>query len=169
MAKPAARAETRTRSGRRWTREEPPLTVAERMGQNHVCVGFDVAVDTIADLFVTRGLSDAAVVEDGRLIGVLSVVDVLRARDEPDAVRYDDDEELGSGFHTVGGTRTASDLMSIPAITLFEETTVADAAARMAGTGSRVAYVLSEDRTVRGSITAVELARCLAERARRGA
>jgi len=76
------------------------LTARDIMNQDVLSVGMDWSVDQLADFLVENSISGAPVVtEDGRLAGVVSLMDIVRYRSMP-AMDSRDDEPHEYYIHT---------------------------------------------------------------------
>jgi CBS domain-containing protein len=165
--------------GRSLGLEEPTAarqSITEVMTRDVLCVRADLSVESLAALFVERGLSGAPVVDDdGRLLGFVSLADLVRDRVDngeteetgPLRVRarrgvtYD----LGAGFHAEElAHNTVGAIMTRVPVTLPEQASIARAAAVMAFEGVRRVPVVDERRRVTGMVASLDVMRWLAQR-----
>lgn len=140
----------------------PPLLehtgVDELMTRDVYCVGEEMLAEELAELFATRKVSGVPVVdEDGRLLGVVSRSDLLRAQD--------DQEQHAPVLHPERAGATASELMNASPIVVREGVTIPYAAAVMAAARVHRVLVVSAEDTVVGILTALDVVRWVARKA----
>ncbi len=145
--------------------------VSEIMTREVVTVRADFDVETVAGLFLDRGLHGAPVVDgEGRPVGFLAMTDLVRWAHE----RGESDErplklcdgmafDVGEGFHMEATTLTVGEVMMPLAFSLREDTPIARAAALLAFEGVHRAPVVSSRGKVVGIVSALDLLRWLAE------
>lgn len=149
---------------------DPCTPVADIMTKDGVCVRADVAIETISQILVERGFGGLPVVDEvGRPIGIVSKTDVLRAHHERgDAEtapvtarpRDRDDSEMGPGYHLCEpGNVTARDVMTPLALTVYEGTTIGQAASLMAYEGVHRLPVVADDGRVVGLLSSLDVLR----------
>ena len=110
-----------------------------------ICVRPGLAIDTLAALFIDRGIAGAPVVDEtGRAIGVVSKSDLVQAALE---------REEG----------TVADIMMPIAFTLPETASLSHAAALMAFEGVHRLPVVASDGTIVGIVSAMDVVRWVAE------
>lgn len=80
-----------------------PQTVRTMMKKHPVCVAADTDVLTLASIFVSHGYRHLPVVDDQRLLGIVSRRDILKALDDyyRDAVRRRDFERFPPDLHEI--------------------------------------------------------------------
>lgn len=151
--------------------ETTPVSAA--MTKHVVCVSPDMGLEALTDLFLTRGISGAPVVDSaGRALGVISKTDVLR-----DYADRGETGELGKTEVSRGGVRadlgpgmhvheekdvTVKDVMTALAFTLPEDASIARASALMALEGVHRVPVVSSSGKVIGILSALDVLRWLA-------
>lgn len=139
----------------------PPLLehtgVSELMTRDVYCVGEEMLAEELAELFATRKVSGAPVVdEDGRLLGVVSRTDLLRAPE---------DEEHPPVLHPERAGATAAELMNPAPLVVREDVSIPYAAAVMAASRVHRVLVVSSEGTVVGILTALDVVRWVARKA----
>jgi CBS domain-containing protein len=110
------------------------MKVSDVMTENVFTVTPDTPLSTAANRMLEFGVSGMPVVDDGRVVGVLSETDVLyKEREAPERhglldwiAHYPDDPPSGKLE-----AKTAGQAMTTPAVTIAPERHVADAAALM--------------------------------------
>jgi predicted transcriptional regulator len=118
------------------------------MSREVVCVRQQLRADTLAEIFLERGLHGAPVLSDDRaLIGFISMTDLLRHRHE------------ASGADALA---TVGQLMTPFAISLDESAPVTLAAALMSFEGVHRIPVVADDGEVVGVLSALDVLRWLA-------
>jgi CBS domain-containing protein len=149
------------------------VSVVSMMSANTICVDPDLSLEALLQLFFDHGISGAPVVDErGRPLGVVSKTDLLRDQRETAGllelelfVQEDADRvKLDAGYHVEqireGKVR---DIMTPVSFTLTENASVARAAALMAYEGVHRVPVLSASGRVIGLISALDVARWVAE------
>ncbi len=141
----------------------PPADVVEKglsapvgalMGAEVVAVRPDVPAELVLNLLVERGFSGVPVVDTQfRPLGIVSSADLLEER-------YD--EQDGGGPESEG-LLTASDLMTQCPLTIREETSIAEAAAKMAYHRVHRLPVVADSGEVVGLVGTLDLLRYVAE------
>jgi len=110
------------------------MKVRDVMTESVYTVAADTPLKVVATRMLEYGISGMPVVDDGRLVGVVSETDILfKERVAPDRkglvdwiVHYADDPPLAKL-----DARTAAEAMTTPAVTVGPERSVSDAAALM--------------------------------------
>jgi CBS domain-containing protein len=150
--------------------ERSPRTtpVSAIMTRDIVCVSPDFSVESLATLFLERGIHAAPVVDElGRLMGFVSMTDIIREQHD------NADTDLGSpgttepalrsGFHLEPLARaTVGEVMTLDVLALHENTHVAQAAALMAFEGVYRVPIISGSGEVVGILSALDVLRWLA-------
>ena len=114
--------------------------VSEIMNRELFSLRPEDAVDDAMGYLVALGITGAPVVdEEGYVVGVIAMRDLARAR---------------------GGTRVA-DRMSQPAVTVYSETLVRDAARVMADTGYHRVPVVTQDGHASGMVSIIDVVRAM--------
>jgi CBS domain-containing protein len=115
-------------------KEETMLTATDVMTREVVSVGPDTPVRAIAELLYTRRISGVPVLEEGRLIGVVSEGDLIGHAAAIGEQRrswwlgaFMDDSVSARDYAKTHG-RTARDVMTSAVITISEEATLAEIA-----------------------------------------
>lgn len=143
------------------------ITVSTLMTPAVVCVKEDVDVETVARLLLELGVSGLPVVTaDGHPLGVITKTDLVRHQyEEGDAVSLTPAEsaELGPGIHAERVPISASEVMTPISFQVLESASVGAAAALMAYEGVHRLPVVDEEDRVVGVITALDIARWVAE------
>jgi CBS domain-containing protein len=138
------------------------------MSRTTYCVRPGVSIRTAASMLLDERMSGAPVVDDdGRPVGIVSKTDLLRhLHERGDAVEAGDDAAIERGFHAthVDGT-TVADVMMPVVFAIAEDTTIAAAAALMAGEGIHRVPVLDRNGAVVGILSTLDVVRWVAERA----
>jgi CBS domain-containing protein len=139
------------------------MKVRDLMTTDVVTVAPETSLKEVAELFVGRGISGVPVVEDGRVVGVVSERDFL--------FKEGSSIDSGRGFFARlmdgPGTvlkieaRSAGDSMSLPAVTIGPGRTVAEAARLMLDKAISRLPVVDDGRLV-GIITESDLVRAFA-------
>ena len=131
----------------------------------------DQSVKDAAKLFVENSVSSAAVIDDGRLVGVVSETDLIMQEVKlhfPTFIHF-----LDSYIYLEGLSRFESDLKKAVAASVFDvmtgepktalrETTVADIATLMEEKDIHCIPVLDEDERLVGMVTKSDIVRALA-------
>jgi CBS domain-containing protein len=135
-------------------RTDPTLaSVGELMTRDPVIVSLDASLHDVADLLDRYDISGLPVVdENGALVGVISQMDLLRARAA---------EDLWNRWPRL----TARDLMSSPALTVTPRTSAFEAATRLeAHHIHRLVVVADDEVTPIGLLSSTDLVRAMAGR-----
>jgi CBS domain-containing protein len=99
-------------------------------------VGLDTSEPSTAAILAERGLSWAPVVDQkGRLRGIVSLADLWKEEHDEDDRPPIRMRGLGPGFHEEAPWRVASELMRPTPLSVHEDATLADAAARLTRQG----------------------------------
>lgn len=148
--------------------------VSEIMTRNVVSVSADLGVDTLLGLFIERGISGAPVVDDdGKAVGIVSKSDIVRefyerdGREDRETVHLRTDAgfglELGPGFQIERASHTTvGDIMMPMTFTLPESAPIAQAAALMAYEGIHRLPIVSNDATIVGLVSSLDILRWIA-------
>ena len=161
-----------------WAIEGPQGSLAARVpvtaiAREPICLRPELTLEATAQLFLDRGISGAPVVDErGAVLGVLSKTDLTRNRSEwrgapakkpLRAKRGRVRERLGKGFHLDdASTDTVGACMSVPAYSVSEAATIADAAALMAEKSIHRVPVVDGEQRVVGIISALDVLAWLA-------
>jgi CBS domain-containing protein len=123
----------------------PNDRVSRFMTRDVLCIARDLPIRAAADLLVERSIGGVPVVgDDGRAVGLLSKTDALRALvDEKDVL--------------------AGDVMMPLVFSLPESAPIQHAAQLMASEGVHRLVIVDEDERIVGILSALDLARALAE------
>ena len=138
------------------------------MTREIVCVSPDVSVESLATLFLERGIHAAPVVDDsGRLIGFVSMTDIVREQHDNADTEVDSpaspEPALRSGFHLEPLARaTVAEVMSQGVLALHENTYVGQAAALMAFEGVHCVPIITGSCEVVGILSTLDVLRWLA-------
>jgi CBS domain-containing protein len=150
------------------------VRLGEVMTADVTCVHPDLGIDTLALLFLERGISAAPVVaDDGRVLGVVSKTDLIREQyengsvaevEQPRSRASGDQDEIERGFHVERFRySTVREIMTPVAFMLYESSSVARAAALMAYEGVHRVPVVTRDGCVVGIVSSLDLLRWLAK------
>jgi CBS domain-containing protein len=138
--------------------------VVELMTRNVLTVGPDRPLKEVALLLAEHGFSGVPVVENGRVLGVVSEADIVAKERGPAPRRGRLAQLLRRPKHVDWDrvlARTAGEAMTTPAITIESWRSAADAAALMLDRDVERLPVLKDDRLV-GIITRADLVRAFA-------
>lgn len=134
--------------------------VAQLMTVNVLTVGPDTPLKEVARLLFEHGISGVPVVEDGRLLGIVSEADILAKERGPAARRTGLRTWVGRRQRRADAerldARTAGEAMTAPAITVGSWHTAAEAAAIMLERGVHRLPVLKDGKLV-GIVTRGDL------------
>jgi len=150
------------------------VSVVAIMSGDTLCVDPELRLEALLQLFLDRGISGAPVVDkQGRPLGVVSKTDLLRNQQETAglfeldtvvAESSDRSSKMELGFHLEQVREgKVKDIMTPVSFTLGENATVARAAALMAYEGVHRVPVISTTGRVIGLISALDVARWVAE------
>jgi CBS domain-containing protein len=169
---PAELASSPSRTAEPAARSRADLTtLAEVMTSNVLCVEEDVGLEALTALLLDRGISGLPVVDaDGYPVGVVSKTDVLReSRETGEWDAYDPlfaselERALGCAMHLEPGSRrTVADIMMPLAFTLYEHSSISQAAALMTIEGVHRVPVVDGGGKVVGMISSLDVMRWLA-------
>jgi CBS domain-containing protein len=138
------------------------MKIFDVMTKDVMTVTPEATLRQVAEVLSGFGISGLPVVEDGRVVGVVSEADVL-AKERGDAPRRSSLFGLllddGAGLTAKLEARTAAEAMTSPAVTISPERPLAEAAARMLDEGVNRLPVLQEDGTLVGIVTRADLVR----------
>lgn len=146
------------------------FTAADIMSRDLVTVGPDAALSQVADLFRTRGFTSLPVVQEGRLLGLIFQIDLIRrARD--DAFRQH--HSLIRAFaHLIDSHRKrppkAGEIMETGTPRITPQTPVGAILPLLADGGAEAVPVVDGPRVV-GIVTRTDLVSALAQRLALGA
>jgi CBS domain-containing protein len=144
--------------------------VSAIMTSDVVCVSPDLSIESLATLFLERGIHAAPVVEaGGRLVGFVSMTDIVREQHDNADTDVDspsppstDEPALRSGFHLEPIARaTVAEVMTQGVLALHENTHVAQAAALMAFEGVHCIPIIMGNGEVVGVLSALDVLRWL--------
>lgn len=152
------------------------LTARDIMNQDVLSVGMDWSVDQLADFLVENSISGAPVVsEDGKLAGVVSLMDIVRYRSMPATDNIDDEpheyyihtselnysnEEIES-FHLDAESLTSvKDIMTPRTFEVSEDTKIRDVADVMIRGNIHRVLVTRSDALV-GIVTTMDMLRII--------
>lgn len=149
------------------------VPVSEVMSRRVLCVSWDVSVETLITLLLDQGVSGAPVLEDGQLVGFVTLADVLSQREDDGGTEEEAPPrartrggiayELGPGFHTTLLARSSvAEIMTPAPLSVTPQTPLAEAAALMASRRLRQITVATPNRTVVGILSALDVTRWLA-------
>jgi CBS domain-containing protein len=141
------------------------MKISDVMTRDVMTVSPDVTLKEVAEVLSGLGVSGLPVVEDGRVVGVVSEADVL-AKERGDSPRrsslfgllLDDGADLTAKLEA----RTAGEAMTSPAVTISQDRPLAEAAARMLDEQVNRLPVIEEDGTLVGIVTRADLVRAFA-------
>jgi predicted transcriptional regulator len=152
------------------------LTARDIMNQDVLSVGMDWSVDQLADFLVENSISGAPVIsEDGKLVGVVSLTDIVRYRRMPATDSKDDDpheyyihttdlnysnEEIESLHLDAESLISVRDIMTPRTFNVNEDTKIRDVAdAMIRGNIHRV--LVTRNHTLVGIITSMDMLRVI--------
>lgn len=138
------------------------------MSRTTYCLRPEVGVRTAAAMLLEHRMSGAPVVDgEGRPVGIVSKTDLLRhAHERGEEVEPREDPGLDRGFHTAAiDATTVADVMMPVVFAIADDTTIATAAALMAGEGVHRLPVLDAGGAVVGILSTLDVVRWVAERA----
>jgi CBS domain-containing protein len=139
------------------------MKVRDLMTTDVVTVARETTLKEVAELFVERGISGVPVVEDGRVVGVVSERDFLFKEGSSVDSGRGFFARLMDGSETILkiGARTAGDAMSTPPVTIGPGRTVAEAARLMLDRAISRLPVVDDGRLV-GIVAESDLVRAFA-------
>jgi CBS domain-containing protein len=155
-----------------YTREEASLmkrVARDIMNPNVVTVTDTMDLREAATIFVEERITGAPVIDElGNLVGVLSQSDLVEyelaterelTEDAPFYRRpYDESLDRRRGFRIEElPAYTVRDVMTPYVITVKEDTSIPEVAARMAQCGIHRVIVVSEDQQIRGIVTSLDV------------
>lgn len=171
-AGPAAKARrepTAKAQGRPARRERGPI-VADVMTNVVVTLSPDTSVQEAIDLFARRHISGAPVVsDDGKLLGVVSTTDVLRAESSPDARKkersaYYLEDELSSSIArapSVSMDRTVLQIATRRVVSIDENAPLSEAARFLLELGIR-RLLVTRDGKLAGLVSTTDVVKWVA-------
>jgi len=152
------------------------LTAKDIMNQEILSVGMDWSVDQLADFLVENSISGAPVIsEDGKLVGVVSLTDIVRYRSMPASDDRNDDtneyyihtselnysnEEIESFHVDTESLISVRDIMTPRTFNVSEDTTIRDVADTMIR-GNIHRVLVTRDDTLVGIITTMDMLRII--------
>jgi CBS domain-containing protein len=155
---------------------DPTTPLADLMTKDVVCVRPWVALDEIVALLVHHGIGGVPVVDaDAKPVGMVSRADVVRCAHD----RGDTDEteratarphelaarEIETGSHVYEPVRvTAADVMCPVVLTLHESSNIGQAASLMAYEGVHRLPIVSDDGSVVGIVSSLDILRWFGRR-----
>lgn len=137
--------------------KEQPITLASIMTRDVVRVDGDEPLVEVRKLLRRRGFHHVLVVEDGRVLGVVSDRDVLRTL----SPFLDTLVEQPRDVNTLG--IRAREIMSHSLITARPDTTLAEAAELLVGRQISCLPIVGEEGTLLGIVTTRDILRHIAE------
>jgi CBS domain-containing protein len=133
-----------------------------------VTVPSNLSLESLAQLFLERGLSRVPVVDEGKLVGVVTKTDLVERQHEGgDAevsdpavipLRHGGNADL-PGFHVHGEPGTVSEVMSRCPVTVTPEVPVWFCALMMSERGLHGLPVVTEEGKVVGMVSSLDVAR----------
>lgn len=129
------------------------MIVDDVMTRDVATVPPNLLLKDVARLMTERGISGLPVVEDGKVIGVISEADILQKQRGPGEGRF----HRNGKFHA----RTVADAMTSPAITVLGRSTLPAAATVMSDRGVNRLPVV-DGRGLAGIVTRADLVRAFA-------
>lgn len=152
------------------------LTARDIMNQDVLSVGMDWSVDQLADFLVENSISGAPVVsEDGKLAGVVSLMDIVRYRSMPASDNTDDEpheyyihtselnysnEEIESFHLDAESLISVKDIMTPRTFEVGEDTKIRDVADVMIR-GNIHRVLVTRDNALVGIITTMDMLRII--------
>lgn len=138
------------------------MKISDVMTRDVCTVAPDATLKEVAEALAGLGVSGVPVVEDGRVVGVVSEADVL-AKERGESVRrggllgmlLDDGHDLEAKLTA----RTAGEAMTAPAVTISPDRPLAEAAARMLDEQVNRLPVVDEEGVLVGIVTRADLVR----------
>lgn len=143
-------------------------TVQTIMSRSAYCLRPEVGVRTAAAMLLDERMSGAPVVDaDGRPVGIVSKTDLLRhLHERGDETEPRSPAALEHGYHATQIDETmVCDVMMPVVFAISDDTTIAAAAALMAGEGVHRLPVLDAKGAVVGILSTLDVVRWVAERA----
>jgi len=152
------------------------LTARDIMNQDVLSVGMDWSVDQLAEFLVENSISGAPVIsEDGRLVGVVSMTDIVRYRSMPATEDRDDEtheyyihtselnysnQEIQSFHFNTESLVSVRDIMTPRTFNVSEDTKISEVADTMIR-GNIHRVLVTRDDTLVGIVTTMDLLRII--------
>lgn len=149
-------------------RKASSASVQSIMSRTAYCLRPEVGVRTAAAMLLEERMSGAPVVDAaGHPVGIVSKTDLLRhLHERGDALEPGNDPAIEHGFHATSvDSTTVGDVMMPVVFCIAEDTSIAAAAALMAGEGVHRLPVLDRQGAVIGILSTLDVVRWVAERA----
>ena len=150
--------------------EATHVTVFQIMSREVICLKPETTVEALRATLVENGISGAPVVNDhGKIVGIVSITDVVRDQHERGETAEQEEEEVrlpsgggvnyspGQGFRVMDPGATVAEVMSPKVITIKENTTVAEASALMAKNHVHRLPVVSDAGKVVGLVSSLDI------------
>ena len=132
------------------------MDVSDVMTCDVLTVSSQASVREAARLMIDGGFSGLPVVDDGRLVGILSEADYLVKDGSQSWISR---ALVGAELSPLAEVEFVSELMSTPAVTVANTASVQEAARIMTRKGLKRLAVLNSDREVVGIVTRADLIR----------
>lgn len=150
------------------------LTARDIMNRHVITVEADMSVLELASFFINREISGAPVMEEGRLVGVVSVTDIVESASEgrialrdsqPNFYAHGWEFKMERGemnqLHVEDNTLSVRDIMTPTVYTILPDTPVSEIATTMiAGRVHRL--LVAEHNTVFGIVTTLDMLKIIA-------
>jgi CBS domain-containing protein len=143
------------------THRSTPSSVADLMRRDVVTVGPETSIRELAQCLREAGVSGVPVVEDGRVVGTVSVSDVMWLGDVRSLFEGDEDQRAAAARRLDG--RTVREIMSGQVFGVGPQASLAELASFFARTGLGRAIV-SRDRELLGIVSVTDLLDLIAAR-----
>jgi CBS domain-containing protein len=142
--------------------------IADVMSRDVICVTRDVSIESLAALFLERGISAAPVVDgEGLPIGMVSKTDLVREQwERGDTSELSATDEVHDGMHVAAVARaTVGEIMMSVAFTLCEDEPLSRAAAIMATEHVHHLPIVDAEGKVVGILSSLDFVRWVAAQA----
>jgi len=152
------------------------LTARDIMNPDVLSVGMDWSIDQLAEYLIENSISGAPVVsEDGGLVGVVSMTDIIRYRDLPATEEKENDlhdfyihtselkysnEEIETSHLAAEALTTVKDIMTSKTFVVKEDAKIRDIADAMIRANIHRVLVTRND-TLLGIITSMDMLRVI--------
>lgn len=143
--------------------------VFQVMSREVICLKPEASVASLRATLVENGISGAPVVDDsGKVVGIVSITDVVRDQHERGETGEENEEVLlpskggvsyspGPGFRVMDPGATVADVMSRKVITIHENTSLAEASGLMAKNHVHRLPVVSDKGKVVGLVSSLDI------------